>query len=292
MNLDSTDVTAGSNHSRTYLVIAASVFPIVVTIICLSNGITTVFPHFYYIPIILVSYWFTRRGILFSVLIGMIYILLILLLTDSPLSELPSGIIRVLVFIGISAVVSYLATLLKNEKTRYHSFFESTGSAVVILDAEGNITLVNRETEYLLGHSRADLIGRKITDFSAEENREGMMDHMGIQGIGPGSTPKKFEHKFLDKNGETKDVLTTVNMIPGTTNSIISLIDITERKRAVDALKESEERYRGLIEGLNEALYRMSLPSGEYEYFSPAVQSVFGYCAEDFMENRLLIRDI
>ena len=58
------------------------------------------------------------------------------------------------------------------------------------------------------------------------------------------------------------------------------------------ALEERETRYRNLVEGLNEAIYRMSLPDGNYEYFSPAVKKVFGYSAKEFLNNPLLIRKI
>jgi len=65
--------------------------------------------------------------------------------------------------------------------------------------------------------------------------------------------------------------------------------DITERKWAEEALRESEGKYRGLIEGLDEAIYRMSLPDGKYEYMSPAAKKIFGYSAEEFIENPLII---
>ena len=65
--------------------------------------------------------------------------------------------------------------------------------------------------------------------------------------------------------------------------------EITSRKQAEEALRESEEKYRGLIEGLDEAIYRMSLPDGKYEYMSPAAKKIFGYSAEEFTENPLII---
>ena len=65
-----------------------------------------------------------------------------------------------------------------------------------------------------------------------------------------------------------------------------------EKKGAEKALQESEEKYRGLIEGLDEAIYRMSLPDGKYEYMSPAARKIFGYNAEEFIENPLIIRKL
>ena len=64
---------------------------------------------------------------------------------------------------------------------------------------------------------------------------------------------------------------------------------LLRRKKAREALQESEEKHRGLIEGLDDAIYRMSLPDGEYEYMSPAAWKVFGVSAEEFMENPLII---
>ncbi|MCK4491755.1 MAG: PAS domain S-box protein, partial [Candidatus Altiarchaeales archaeon] len=68
--------------------------------------------------------------------------------------------------------------------------------------------------------------------------------------------------------------------------------EIVDCRRAGQELQESEKRYRALIEGLNEAVYRMSLPDGRYKYFSSAVKSVFGYNAKDFLDNPRFIKKI
>jgi PAS domain S-box-containing protein len=59
-----------------------------------------------------------------------------------------------------------------------------------------------------------------------------------------------------------------------------------------DKLRKSEEKYRNLVETLNEAIYQMSIPDGTYEYVSPSVQKVFGYTAEQLFQNPLLIQEI
>ena len=59
-----------------------------------------------------------------------------------------------------------------------------------------------------------------------------------------------------------------------------------------EALLESEVKYRSLIEGLGETVYRMNLPGGEYEYFGPSAKDIFGYTAEEFIDKPMLIRDI
>jgi PAS domain S-box-containing protein len=69
-------------------------------------------------------------------------------------------------------------------------------------------------------------------------------------------------------------------------------IDITEQKRTVEALRESEQKYRRLTENSPDMIYRMSLPDGKYEYVSQAAASVFGYPPEAWYDNPFLISKI
>ncbi|MBD3341124.1 MAG: PAS domain S-box protein [Candidatus Lokiarchaeota archaeon] len=64
---------------------------------------------------------------------------------------------------------------------------------------------------------------------------------------------------------------------------------IDERTRE---LKKSEKRFRSLIEGLNEGVFRMSLPDGSFEYLSPKIEDVFGYEIKKFRKNPMFFREI
>ncbi|MCK4270838.1 MAG: PAS domain S-box protein, partial [Methanogenium sp.] len=97
------------------LVAATSIIAVIITIICLSRGITIVFPHFYYVPIILTAYYYPKKGILFSVFISAAYLSLIALIGNPTPEIWASAIVRVVVFITAAAVVSYLVN--KQRKT-------------------------------------------------------------------------------------------------------------------------------------------------------------------------------
>jgi len=98
------------------------------------------------------------------------------------------------------------------------------------------------------------------------------------------STDEKFE-KMAQRTRELQQELDSCR------KEIKRLRD-PEQRCAEEALIENKEKYRKLIEGLNEAIYRMSLPTGRYEYFSPAAKLVFGYSSEEFLNNPLLIKEI
>ncbi|MDM8567315.1 PAS domain S-box protein [Candidatus Halobeggiatoa sp. HSG11] len=85
---------------------------------------------------------------------------------------------------------------------------------------------------------------------------------------------------------------TPIQNADGTISKFEIFHDITKRKLAEKALQESEQKYREILERLNDAAYRMSLPDGKYDYFAPSTLNVFGYKAEEWINNPLFIKNI
>ncbi len=122
--------------------------------------------------------------------------------------------------------------LLESEK-RYKTIFGNTGTATTIIEENSTISLANDEFERLSGYSRAEVEGRKSwKDFVEGEYLEKMSEYHKSRRIDPESAPKSYEFRFTDKNGNLKDIIVNVAMIPGTKKSVASLLDITERNRA------------------------------------------------------------
>jgi PAS domain S-box-containing protein len=86
---------------------------------------------------------------------------------------------------------------------------------------------------------------------------------------------------FLARNGRLISTYITVEMIPGTKKSIVSLIDISREHAARQELADSEEKFRGLSESLPEGI--SMIRDNHFIYVNPAFTSLFGYTSEQVL---------
>jgi PAS domain S-box-containing protein len=129
---------------------------------------------------------------------------------------------------------------LRESEERYRTVFETTGSATVILEDDKTISLANSTFENLSGYSKEEIEGKKTwTKFVIEEDLDKMKEFHRDRRDKPGSTPKNYEFRFIDRQGNTKNILIAIDIIPETKMSVASLLNITDRKRAEEALQKS-----------------------------------------------------
>ena len=103
-------------------------------------------------------------------------------------------------------------------------------------------------------------------------------------------TPYKITHRLLSKDGTIKFVNeqceTLYNKAGKPMRSMGTVQDITERKKAEDALKESEETYRMLAYNSRDAIWKMDLKM-VFTYISPSVKSMLGFTVDEWVGSRL-----
>jgi PAS domain S-box-containing protein len=133
---------------------------------------------------------------------------------------------------------------LRTSESAYRAIFENTGTATMIVEEDTTITLVNSEFEKLTGYTKAEVEGKmRWTEFTVKEEVDRMLDQHRLRRIDPSAALKSYEFQLLGKNGVATDVLMTVDVIPGTGQSVASCLDITERKEAERELRESEQKF-------------------------------------------------
>jgi PAS domain S-box-containing protein len=129
----------------------------------------------------------------------------------------------------------------------YQTVFENTGIAMAILGEDTTILHVNEQMEKIWGYLRKEVEGRvKWPQLVAKEDLPKMLEYHRLRRTNPDSTPTNYEFKFFHKNGELRHASLTAALIMGTKKSVISISDITERKKTEQALKESEDIFRQL----------------------------------------------
>jgi PAS domain S-box-containing protein len=175
------------------------------------------------------------------------------------------------------------------------ALLDSVDQLIYIVDSDLRIILINETLKRWgreLNISHDNLIGKTITEaFPFLEDR--IIDE--YRRILKTRETITKEEETTDLGG--RFLYTESRKIPvvenGKVTYIVSIVsDVGERKRARESLKASEEKYRRMVEELNEAVYRMSLPDGKYEYFSRAAREVFGHSADDFIEKNKFIEEI
>ena len=160
---------------------------------------------------------------------------------------------------------------------RYRTIFENTGNASILIGEDTTILLANSNFEKLSGYSRHEMEGKMSwTVFIADEDLEMMKHYHAQRRIDPDSAPSSYEFWFKNRFGELKDIFLTLAMIPGTNESVASCMDITERKRAEEAMCESEERYRSILDNMEEAYYEVDL-KGNFTFFNSKAVNRLGY---------------
>ena len=169
---------------------------------------------------------------------------------------------------------------LRDGEEKYHAIFEATGTATLIVGEDTIIINANKECERVTGYSAYELVGKSWTNFADKEDLHTMLSHHKARRKDQESTPKKYEVRLINSKGEIRNTILSVEMIPGSNRSIVSMIDISKRKKAENLRIKSEERYRSLVNNLPVGVFR-STPQGKVLSANPAMAEIYGHDTVD-----------
>jgi PAS domain S-box-containing protein len=127
--------------------------------------------------------------------------------------------------------------VLRESEERYRAIFENTGTATVIVEDDTTISLANAESAKLYGCSKEELEGKiSWTEYVHPDDLDMVMEYHHLRRLDPAAVPNGYEYRMIDRSGEIRHVSVFAELIPGTRRSVVSLVDITERKRAEEAI--------------------------------------------------------
>jgi PAS domain S-box-containing protein len=139
--------------------------------------------------------------------------------------------------------------MLKESESRYRTIFETTGAATLIIEEDTIISLVNSEFEKITGYARHETEGKISWTllFPQEDERNRILGYHRLRRINAAAAPSRYETQIADRQGNRRDILVNINMIPGTTRSVATFMDISDRKRSEEALGEMNAALRVLL---------------------------------------------
>jgi PAS domain S-box-containing protein len=165
---------------------------------------------------------------------------------------------------------------LEDSERKYRSIFENTGTAMIITDDDMTISLVNRTFENIMGLKKADIEGKlNWLSMVVPDERDSVEGYHNVYDDTSGDSliiPKSYEVR-VNVGRDVRDFIATFDFIPGTRKSLISLIDITDRKKAEGLLKKSLREKELLLREIHHRVKNslqiisslLSLQSSEFE---------------------------
>ncbi|NMC48099.1 MAG: PAS domain S-box protein [Desulfovibrio sp.] len=138
---------------------------------------------------------------------------------------------------------------LEISENKYRSLFLNTATAMLLVNTETSIIeLVNAEFERLSGYPRGEVEHRKSwKEFTLESDALAIEEFFRRRAAADGQFPGTIDCRFIGRAREILFVSLTVAMIKGTDSCIVSMIDLTDRKRAEEALAEFNRTLEQLV---------------------------------------------
>jgi PAS domain S-box-containing protein len=184
---------------------------------------------------------------------------------------------------------------LRESEEQSRAMLSQTTVGIARSDLKGRLVFVNRKLDEMLGYEEAELIGKSIRDITHPEDLNKTAElfrHLAQKG-----EPFELEKRYLRKDGST--LWGTVSAAPicdvagKPRSAVAAILDISERKRAeaellevLAALRESEERFRLLVDGARDYAMFVLERNNRISFWSTGAERIFGWSAEEAIGRR------
>ena len=173
---------------------------------------------------------------------------------------------------------------LRESEGLFRSIVEYSHEGILIVGDDFRFKYVNDELGLMLGYGRQEMVGKDFRDFLDEESREIVTNNYRKRQSGE-KVPHRYEFNVVRKGGEKRRVETSSSVMvdrSGKPQTVTMLLDITERKAADNALQESLEKYRSILESMEEGYFEADL-TGNFTFANEAMCRIMDYSREELL---------
>ncbi len=182
--------------------------------------------------------------------------------------------------------------ILESEE-KFRKFFESQPTYCYIISPEGKILDVNKSALEALGYSKYELVGKQVTMLYPHECK-GQISQLFDKWLKTGKISNE-ETRIISKTGIKRDIVLNADSIRDTNGKIVCSIsiqtDITNLKKVLRQLFESEKKYRAIFDESFDGLFITS-PEGKILRMNKKGIEIFGYDTEEEMRQLDLKKDV
>jgi diguanylate cyclase (GGDEF)-like protein/PAS domain S-box-containing protein len=179
---------------------------------------------------------------------------------------------------------------LRESEARFRAVFGRAAIGMALVDAEGRLMESNPALQEMLGYTDEELRGLHFADVTHPEDVAPDAERFGE--LVAGNIDRfQLEKRFVRRDGSLMWGWLTSSSVPGTGGGpwfMVGMVeDITERKGAERALKESEERYRAVVERSVEAIYLFDPETKQVLETNAAFEDLVGYSADELLDMKI-----
>ena len=175
--------------------------------------------------------------------------------------------------------------LLKSEE-KYRSILENIEEGYAELDLKGNLTFFNDALCRIHGYSWEETMKMKSYRTIMDDDNAKKMFYYYNKAYSTGQSMKEVEYEIIAKSGQRRYLETSITPMKDAGGRVYAfrgiLTDRTERRKAEEALRQSEQRYRTILEEMDEAYFEVDL-AGNYTYVNDAISRLLGYPKEELI---------
>jgi len=167
---------------------------------------------------------------------------------------------------------------------RFRALIEHGADVVALVAPDGTLLFASHSIERLLGFAPAELVGRPAFERVHPDDLPRINAALRDIVASPG-TPAGLELRWRHKDGSWRHIdAVAVDRLaePAVGAIVVNFRDVSERRTAEAALRESEERYRTLVEGVRDIIFALS-PEGTIASLNPAFETITGWRREEWV---------
>ena len=179
---------------------------------------------------------------------------------------------------------------LRESEQRWATTLASIGDAVITSDCAGQVTFLNPVAAALTGWAPSEALGQPITQVFhiINEQTHQPADDLVARVLRENGVVELANHTALvTRDGRevpVEDSAAPITDAAGNVSGVVIVFhDVTEKRRAEEALLESEERFRSVLENSLDAIYRLDARTGHFDYISPAAERIVGFTPDELI---------